>query len=81
MDRIDFEEFMLKSLDPSLGPSLRVNDMDKIPLIYPPSICTTPVPNLRALVQKRTPIHRRGFISWLAITPLTAPLKLIRVYF
>ncbi|GLB38163.1 hypothetical protein LshimejAT787_0500280 [Lyophyllum shimeji] len=50
VDRLEFEELALKSIDPSLGPSILrpgavgkrnggVDDVDqKIPLIYPPSI-------------------------------------------
>ncbi|EMD40059.1 hypothetical protein CERSUDRAFT_112276 [Gelatoporia subvermispora B] len=87
IDRLDFEELALKSVDPSLGPSLRFSDAGKlrpadhpqIPLIYPASLCTTPLPHLRALLEKRTPRHRKGFLAWLAIAPFTAPFMLIPI--
>lgn len=50
----------------------------QIPLIYPPSVCESPMPHLRALLEKRTPRHRKGAIFWLAIAPLTAPFMIIR---
>ncbi|EED85844.1 predicted protein [Postia placenta Mad-698-R] len=89
IDRIDFEELALKSFDTSLGPKLLpVGHTDKfdanghptIPLIYPPSACTSPLAHLHALLEKRTPRHRNGCLIWTAISPLTAPLKLIRAF-
>ncbi|EED85843.1 predicted protein [Postia placenta Mad-698-R] len=88
IDRIDFEELALKSFDTSLGPKLLpVGHTDKfdanghptIPLIYPPSACTSPLAHLHALLEKRTPRHRNGCLIWTAISPLTAPLKLIPI--
>ncbi|KAI8978877.1 mitochondrial K+-H+ exchange-related-domain-containing protein [Trametes punicea] len=86
VDRLDFEELALKSLDPSLGPRLSniVSSKDKkttlqIPLIYPPSACTSPLPHLQSLVEKRTPRHKKGFWVWLAVSPLTAPFALIPI--
>lgn len=88
MDQLDFEEVALKSIDPSLGPSLRFNDSGKlrqqdhpqIPLIYPPSVCAMPLSHLRTLLKDRTPRHYKGFITWLSIVPFTAPLKLVRTF-
>ncbi|OSD07619.1 hypothetical protein PYCCODRAFT_1430864 [Trametes coccinea BRFM310] len=86
VDRLDFEELALKSLDPSLGPRLShiVPSKDKnppvhIPLIYPPSACSSPLPHLQSLVEKRTPRHKKGFWVWLAVSPLTAPFALIPI--
>ncbi|KAI0916748.1 hypothetical protein AcW1_007886 [Taiwanofungus camphoratus] len=90
IDRLEFEELALKSVDPSLGPKLlplgraadakpRPADHPTIPLVYPPSACTSPLLHLRALLEKRTPRHRQGFIFWLAVSPLTAPFMLIPV--
>ncbi|KAI0647664.1 mitochondrial K+-H+ exchange-related-domain-containing protein [Trametes meyenii] len=90
IDRLEFEELALKSLDPSLGPRLSdiVHKTKKekdgttplqIPLIYPPSACTSPIPHLRSLVEKRTPRHKKGFWFWLAVSPLTAPFALIPI--
>ncbi|KAI0923306.1 hypothetical protein AcV7_005856 [Taiwanofungus camphoratus] len=53
--------------------------LPQIPLVYPPSACTSPLLHLRALLEKRTPRHRQGFIFWLAVSPLTAPFMLIPV--
>ncbi|KAI0755382.1 mitochondrial K+-H+ exchange-related-domain-containing protein [Daedaleopsis nitida] len=51
----------------------------KIPLVYPLLACKSPVPDLHSLLEKRTPRHTKGFWFWLAVTPLTAPLKLIPI--
>ncbi|EKM51624.1 uncharacterized protein PHACADRAFT_127350 [Phanerochaete carnosa HHB-10118-sp] len=87
VDRIDFEELALKSLDPSLGPKLsrfghseaEVKPNSTIPLIYPSSACSSPVTHLRSLVEKRGPRHRKGFFTWILVSPLTAPFMLIPV--
>ncbi|KAI0820453.1 mitochondrial K+-H+ exchange-related-domain-containing protein [Trametes gibbosa] len=88
IDRLEFEELALKSLDPSLGPKLSniVHPSAKekaapvrIPLVYPPSACTSPLPHLQMLVEKRTPRHKKGFIFWLAVSPLTAPFMVIPI--
>ncbi|OCH88456.1 hypothetical protein OBBRIDRAFT_795226 [Obba rivulosa] len=87
IDRLEFEELALKSVDPSLGPTLRFSDSGKprpedhpkIPLIYPPSLGTSPLPHLRSLLERRTPRHRKGFITWLAISPFTAPFMLVPI--
>ncbi|KAH9925363.1 mitochondrial K+-H+ exchange-related-domain-containing protein [Epithele typhae] len=109
VDRLEFEELALKSVDPSIGPKLsdyvphRKEKVDKakekvdegapasaavtvsdqsspsIPLVYPPSACSTPVPHLEALLAKRAPRHRKGFWFWLAVAPLTAPFAIIPI--
>ncbi|KAI0662332.1 mitochondrial K+-H+ exchange-related-domain-containing protein [Cubamyces menziesii] len=89
VDRLDFEELALKSLDPSLGPRLSniVHTSSKkkeeataqIPLIYPPSACTSPLPHIQSLLAKRTPRHKKGFWFWLAVSPITAPFALIPI--
>ncbi|KAI0357350.1 hypothetical protein OH77DRAFT_1588272 [Trametes cingulata] len=89
VDRLDFEELALKSLDPSLGPRLsnivhasgkeKASAPVQIPLVFPPSACTSPLPHLQSLVEKRTPRHKKGFIVWLAVSPLTAPFALIPI--
>ncbi|KAH9890109.1 mitochondrial K+-H+ exchange-related-domain-containing protein [Cubamyces lactineus] len=88
VDRLDFEELALKSLDPSLGPRLsnivhtskeKEKATPQIPLIYPPSACTSPLPHIQSLLAKRTPRHKKGFWFWLAISPLTAPFALIPI--
>lgn len=94
MDRIDFEELALKSVDPTLGPSLahpksnlmereveKAPVLDRIPLLYPPSITTSHVAlaQLREYTKARMPMHRTGFYTWAAIAPFTAPFMIIPV--
>jgi len=86
IDRLDFEELALKSLDPSLGPKItspRTVGKDvqqpQIPLIYPQHIITSPLLNLQTLVDKRAPRHKRGAWFWLLVSPLTAPFMLIPI--
>ncbi|KZT09286.1 uncharacterized protein LAESUDRAFT_735536 [Laetiporus sulphureus 93-53] len=86
IDRLDFEELALKSFDTSLGPQLlrlrhtdklRPRDHPTIPLIYPPTSCASPLPHLRALLEKRTPRHRNGCLIWIAAAPFTIPFMLV----
>ena len=49
--------------------------------MYPPSACPSPLPHLHALLEKRTPKHRRGFRIWLAMAPITLPFALVRASF
>ncbi|TFK26862.1 hypothetical protein FA15DRAFT_250927 [Coprinopsis marcescibilis] len=92
MDRLDFEELALKSVDPSLGPTIAhptTNEVTgkggappfKIPLLYPSSITQgdAALAHLRQYADHRTPIHRRGFLTWLIIAPITAPFMIIPV--
>ncbi|TFK83217.1 hypothetical protein K466DRAFT_498883 [Polyporus arcularius HHB13444] len=88
-DRLDFEEHALRSLDPSLGPKLSsilprgsnsmAQDKSSIPLLYPSSVFPEPIPHLHSLLSSRGPRHKKGFYTWLAVTPLTFPLKLIPI--
>jgi len=91
MDRIEFEELALKSMDPSLGPQLtklgkpeveiEEKSIPSIPLLYPSLFAanTTPLTHLEDLLSKRTPTHRKGFYFWLLISPLTAPFMIIPI--
>ncbi|EJC97923.1 uncharacterized protein FOMMEDRAFT_97733 [Fomitiporia mediterranea MF3/22] len=91
MDRIEFEELSLKSMDPSLGPKLskfgrsdmRRDEKDtlSIPLVYPPFYEQQgpPLKHLRTLLGRRTPKHQKGFYIWLLISPLTAPFMLVPI--
>ncbi|PIL22968.1 hypothetical protein GSI_15665 [Ganoderma sinense ZZ0214-1] len=87
VNRLDFEELALKSLDPSLGPKFsdivprgqKSETAPTIPLVYPPSVCAAPIPHLRSLLDKRTPKHRKGFWMWLAIAPVTAPFAIVPI--
>ncbi|KAH8072260.1 mitochondrial K+-H+ exchange-related-domain-containing protein, partial [Cristinia sonorae] len=89
VDRIDFEELALKSVDPNLGPKLskfgrsetQISDQGTgtIPLIYPGSACSSPLSHLKSLLEKRTPRHRKGFLMWMILAPFTAPFMIIPV--
>ncbi|TFY70974.1 hypothetical protein EVG20_g2039 [Dentipellis fragilis] len=91
VDRIDFEELALKGVDPSLGPhisQLRRSTQDAkkeaekgivIPFVHPKSLSPSPLSHLRAILEKRTPRHKKGFWVWLLVSPLTAPFMLIPI--
>ncbi|KAK2465405.1 hypothetical protein APHAL10511_002759 [Amanita phalloides] len=65
----------------SLTTGKESSEVLKIPLFYPPSICTRSetLGDLRALVSHRIPKHRKGFYFWVLVAPLTTPLVLIPV--
>ncbi|KAI5119200.1 hypothetical protein M0805_004455 [Coniferiporia weirii] len=91
VDRIDFEELALKSMDPSLGPKIALPGghnqhlegkvKTSIPLIYPAFYASkvSPLQHLQSLLERRTPTHRRGFYFWILVSPLTAPFMLIPI--
>ncbi|KAI0701553.1 mitochondrial K+-H+ exchange-related-domain-containing protein [Cerioporus squamosus] len=89
VDRLDFEELALKSLDPSLAPKLsdlvpgtqesKPRSTPVIPMVYPSSVCSAPIPHLHSLLEKRTPRHKKGFWMWLLVSPLTAPFMIVPV--
>ncbi|KZS92910.1 hypothetical protein SISNIDRAFT_485863 [Sistotremastrum niveocremeum HHB9708] len=88
MDRIDFEELALKSFDPAMGPRITkvINGEsseekkleEKITLFHPTEF-GAPLGHLKSLLEKRTPLHRRGFYTWLGIAPLTAPFMIVPI--
>ncbi|KAJ7195493.1 mitochondrial K+-H+ exchange-related-domain-containing protein [Mycena pura] len=51
----------------------------KIPLLYPPSVSSAPaaISDLQALVQRRIPLHNKGFWTYLLVAPLTAPFMIV----
>ncbi|KDR83090.1 hypothetical protein GALMADRAFT_88915 [Galerina marginata CBS 339.88] len=91
VDRMEFEELALKSIDPSLGPSItqlkrtpvldEKNNSTTIALIFPPSLLSpsTSLSDLRAYVEHRIPRHRKGFYLWMIIAPFTAPFMIIPI--
>ncbi|KAK1222343.1 hypothetical protein PQX77_014821 [Marasmius sp. AFHP31] len=95
VDRVDFEELSLKSVDPELGPTILHPDFSgkkgkekerkapqlTIPLLFPSSVYTTQtsLDHLRQLLSTRSPRHRRGIYLWIALMPFTAPFMLIPV--
>ncbi|KAH8817660.1 mitochondrial K+-H+ exchange-related-domain-containing protein [Flagelloscypha sp. PMI_526] len=84
-DRVEFEEFMLKSFDTSIAPlppasTSEKHDSLKVSLIHPPSLQPElQLSRLRTLAENRIPMHRRGFWTYLAIVPFTFPLKFIPI--
>ncbi|KIM41021.1 hypothetical protein M413DRAFT_72320 [Hebeloma cylindrosporum] len=94
VDRMEFEELALKSIDPSLGPSITqlkrspvLNAKEEppkvcfIPLIFPPSILSpsSALSELRTYTERRVPRHRRGFYGWIIVAPITAPFMIIPI--
>ncbi|KAL0067519.1 hypothetical protein AAF712_005510 [Marasmius tenuissimus] len=95
VDRVDFEELSLKSVDPELGPTILHPDFSgkkgkekeknapqlSIPLLFPASVYTaqTSLDHLRQLLSTRGPRHRRGIYLWIGLIPFTAPFMLIPV--
>ncbi|KAJ7134839.1 mitochondrial K+-H+ exchange-related-domain-containing protein [Mycena epipterygia] len=53
----------------------------KIPLFYPPSVSSGPtaLAELRVSLQRRIPLHNRGFYTYLIIAPFTAPFMIVPV--
>ncbi|KAI0044417.1 hypothetical protein FA95DRAFT_1562282 [Auriscalpium vulgare] len=87
VDRIDFEELALKGVDPSLGPRIShpkgpTEDEVKhalIPLVHPTFMGSSALSYLERILAKRTPRHRKGFLTWMLLAPLTAPFMLIPI--
>jgi len=91
VDRIDFQELALKSMDPSLGPKIsnfgspdvrfEEKSLPQIPLIHPTKLARTasPLTHLQQLVEKRIPTHRKGFYVWMLVSPLTAPFMIVPI--
>ncbi|TFK87720.1 hypothetical protein K466DRAFT_586117 [Polyporus arcularius HHB13444] len=89
VDRLDFEELALKSLDPSLAPKIsnivpgaqesEPQSTPVIPMVYPSSVCSAPISHLHSLLEKRAPRHKKGFLMWLIISPFTAPFMIVPV--
>jgi hypothetical protein len=53
----------------------------QIPLVYPSSLSSDSesLLHLKALLQYRMPLHRRGFYLWMVIAPLTVPFVIVRM--
>lgn len=90
MDRIAFEEWALKGIDQALGPSIknlreytqrntRSEKLQRISLLYPPSLVTpdVAVASLRSMVARREPHHYRYLILNIIGVLATAPLFLV----
>ncbi|KLO09062.1 hypothetical protein SCHPADRAFT_834439 [Schizopora paradoxa] len=91
VDRIDFQELALKSMDPSLGPKIsnfgspdvkfEEKPIPQIPLVHPTKLASksSPLVHLEQLLEKRIPSHRKGFYLWMLVSPLTAPFMIIPI--
>jgi len=95
VDRIDFEELALKTVDPSLGPDIpqpqsahqagekgsEIQPLPSVPLVHPTKALpgAVAIGNLRTLLKDRVPKHRRRFLGWMVIAPLTIPFMLVPV--
>ncbi|TDL22116.1 hypothetical protein BD410DRAFT_815051 [Rickenella mellea] len=89
--RVEFEELALKSIDPSLGPKayklgasdvkLDEKDHPVIPLVHPTAFASlhSPLTHLRQMLEKRIPLHKKGFYTWMIIAPFTAPFAIIPI--
>ena len=94
MDRIEYEEWALKSIDQVLGPSIHALLSSRLPLrepreehpthvavLYPPSVVgrTSVMESLRSMAHHRAPHHYRLLFYNMVAIPVTAPLFLIPV--
>jgi hypothetical protein len=52
---------------------------NKIPLVHPKFVGTSPLAHLESILSRRSPRHRKGFYMWMLLAPLTAPFMLIRM--
>ncbi|KZV97369.1 hypothetical protein EXIGLDRAFT_379144 [Exidia glandulosa HHB12029] len=76
MDRLEYEELALKVVDPSRAAP------DGALLLHPttqPGAKLEPAAEWAAYLQERMPRHRRGAITWAAISPLTAPFMIVPI--
>ncbi|KDQ20793.1 hypothetical protein BOTBODRAFT_142251 [Botryobasidium botryosum FD-172 SS1] len=95
IERIEFEENALKSVDTALGPALaslskikEINPSDsteggvatRIPLFHPTSFSNPqPLDHLKSFLAHRGPAHRKYFYLWLGAIPFTAPFMVIPI--
>ncbi|KAJ7637212.1 mitochondrial K+-H+ exchange-related-domain-containing protein [Mycena rosella] len=69
MDRLDFEESNLKTIDISIAPAANEAEV-QIPLLYPSAVLSGPqsLDHLRALVEEQIPLHNRGIATWIFVS-------------
>ncbi|KAJ6621811.1 mitochondrial K+-H+ exchange-related-domain-containing protein [Mycena sp. CBHHK59/15] len=96
LDKMDFEESMLKAIDMSIAPPAKVPDgltgqekadaeaewsKLRVPLLFPPAVSSgsSALEDLRHLLEKRIPLHKKGFYTYLVIAPLTTPFMIIPI--
>jgi len=54
------------------------NPASQISLVYPSNF-PSPLSNFRDTINGRTPLHRKGFWTWLIIAPFTAPFAIVPI--
>ncbi|SCZ98357.1 BZ3500_MvSof-1268-A1-R1_Chr3-2g06318 [Microbotryum saponariae] len=93
MDKIEFEEWALKAIDPALSPKpwaaikagsdgvAARRQEDKVSLIYPSSILKEPElkESLRKQLDHREPLHKKAMYKCILFAPLTFPFAIIPV--
>jgi len=91
MDRVDFEELALHSVDTSLGPqatnlgqpNVSVDEKHKrsVPLICPSDFASriSPIKHLQAMVSRRTPDHKAGMWRWGVIAVVVSPFGILPI--
>ncbi|BGP27981.1 uncharacterized conserved protein [Rhodotorula toruloides] len=86
MDRIEYEEWALKAIDPALAPKL-VSSKDSarvketVDVLFPASLLDDKalLSSLKASLEHREPHHRSAMMKCLAFAPLTLPFAVIPV--
>ncbi|SCV74612.1 BQ2448_7641 [Microbotryum intermedium] len=93
MDKIEFEEWALKAIDPALSPKpwaaikegseggAARRQEDKVSLIYPSSILKEAElkESLRKQLDHREPLHKKAMYRCILVAPLTFPFAIVPV--
>ncbi|KAL8277591.1 hypothetical protein RQP46_010023 [Phenoliferia psychrophenolica] len=88
MDRIEYEEWALKAIDPALSPTPwstpgtpKEGDDGKVTLLYPPSMLSEGplLDALKAQLAHREPHHKSAMIKCLVGAPLTFPFAIVPI--
>jgi len=56
----------------------QIDTAPQISLVYPSNF-PSPLLNFRETINERTPLHRKGFWTWLIIAPFTAPFAIVPI--
>ncbi|BGO96027.1 hypothetical protein NBRC10512_002445 [Rhodotorula toruloides] len=86
MDRIEYEEWALKAIDPALAPKL-VSSKDSahvketVDVLFPPSLLDDKalLSSLKASLEHREPHHRSAMWRCLLLAPVTLPFAIVPV--
>ncbi|KAM0749469.1 hypothetical protein T439DRAFT_303371 [Meredithblackwellia eburnea MCA 4105] len=93
MDRIEYEEWALKAIDPAISPKPwsssppmkegqeKGKDEDKVTLLFPPSLLSKGplLDALKSQLKHREPHHKNAMYKCLLFAPLTFPFAIIPV--